>query len=73
MNTVDENTMTTSSDEDEKTTFPKEGSANDEDATTTYDEDITLENDEEDVKTTFAEVKEHLVPMVLPWVRRGFW
>jgi hypothetical protein len=78
--TVDENTMTTSSDEDislenndedVKTTFPKEGRLNDEDATTTYDEDITLENDEEEVKTTFAEarapeVKKHLVPMALP-------
>jgi hypothetical protein len=46
--TVDENTMTTSS-----------------------DEDISLEKDDEDVKTTFhevraPEVKKHLVPMALP-------
>jgi hypothetical protein len=78
--TMDENTMTTSSDEDislendgddVKTTFPKEGRLNDEDVKTTYDEDITLENDDEDVKTTFhevraPEVKKHLVPMALP-------
>jgi hypothetical protein len=73
--TMDENTMTTSTDEDItlenddediKTTFPKEGSLKDEDVTPTYDDDITLENDEEDVKTTFAEVKKHLVKMALP-------
>jgi hypothetical protein len=78
--TMDENTMTTSSDEDitledddedEKTTFPKEGRSNDEDVTTTYDDDITLETDAEDVKTIFhevraPEVKKHLVPMALP-------
>jgi hypothetical protein len=78
--TMDENMTTTSSDEDislenndedEKTTFPKEGRSNDEDVTTTYDDDITLESDEKDVETTFhearaPEVKKHLVPMVLP-------
>jgi hypothetical protein len=78
--TMDENTMTTSSDEDIslenddddlQTTFPKEGRLYDEDVTTTYDDDITMENDDEDVKTTFLEVaapevKKHLVPMALP-------